>query len=68
VELPGAVKTVDLYEKAISRKISFAPGRIFTLQDQYQNCLRLNYGLIWNDRLEAHLKLLGTMAKAEMAS
>jgi DNA-binding transcriptional MocR family regulator len=68
VELPGAINTTDLYEKAIRRKISFAPGRIFTLQHQYGHCLRLNYGLIWNDQLERHLKTLGNLAKAELRS
>lgn len=66
VELPRSVNTMSLYEKASRRKISFAPGRIFTLQDQYDNCLRLNYGLLWNERLETHLKALGDLAKAEL--
>lgn len=66
VELPGKADTVALYQEAIRRKISFAPGRIFTLQDQYRNCLRLNYGLVWNEKLEGHLKMLGNFVKAEM--
>jgi DNA-binding transcriptional MocR family regulator len=66
VELPKAIDTMQLYDKAITRKISFAPGRIFTLQNQYHNCMRLNYGLVWNDWLETYLKVLGNLAKAEM--
>ncbi len=63
VELPKPVDTMALYEKAVVQKISFAPGRIFTLQDQYHNCLRLNYGLVWDVRLETYLKILGNLAK-----
>ena len=63
VELPATVNTIDLYEKAARRKISFAPGRIFTLQNQYENCMRLNYGLSWNDQLQTNLKVLGDLAK-----
>ncbi len=63
VELPKPIDTMVLYEKAVAQKISFAPGRIFTLQDQYQNCLRLNYGLVWDVRLETYLKILGNLAK-----
>jgi hypothetical protein len=65
-ELPGNIDTIDLYEKALRQKISFAPGRIFTLQNQYANCLRLNYGLLWNDQLEKSLQALGHLAKAEL--
>ncbi|MPR37277.1 aminotransferase-like domain-containing protein [Salmonirosea aquatica] len=63
VELPPNIDTVDLYEKALARNISFAPGKIFTLQDQYQSCMRLNYGLLWNVQTEAQLKALGELAK-----
>jgi DNA-binding transcriptional MocR family regulator len=66
VELPVPISTVNLYEKAIRQKISFAPGRIFTLQSQYDNCMRLNYGLLWNNKLETHLKALGSLAKREL--
>jgi DNA-binding transcriptional MocR family regulator len=66
VELPEPIDTMELFEKAITRKISFAPGRIFTLQNQYHNCMRLNYGLLWNDKLETQLKFLGNLAKAEL--
>jgi DNA-binding transcriptional MocR family regulator len=63
VELPADIDTIALYEKALSRQISFAPGKIFTLQNQYQSCLRLNYGLLWNDQTETQLKALGELAK-----
>ncbi|MPR36239.1 aminotransferase-like domain-containing protein [Salmonirosea aquatica] len=66
VELPRHVDALELYGKALSHKISFAPGRIFTLQNQYGHCLRLNYGLLWNDELEGTLRRLGELAKAEV--
>ncbi|MFD1769785.1 hypothetical protein [Sphingobacterium suaedae] len=52
IELPSNINAIDLYERAQRLNISFAPGRVFTLQKQYENCLRLNYGLLWNDALE----------------
>lgn len=66
VELPDGTNTLALYEKAVKRKISFAPGRIFTLQKQFDNCMRLNYGLLWNEKVEDSLKLLGDLAKTEL--
>jgi len=63
VELPTAVDTVKLYELALRHRISVAPGRMFTLQQQYTNCLRLSYGLLWDDRVERALTTVGKLAK-----
>lgn len=62
VELNKGKDTVELYNTAMANKISIAPGRLFTLQNQYNNCLKLNHGLVWNDRVEAALSLLGKLA------
>lgn len=61
VELPKEIDTMLLYEKCLQAKIGFAPGRIFTLQNQFNNCLRLNYGLDWNDKLKNDLRYLGEL-------
>ncbi len=63
VELDKKADTIALYEKAVRQKISFAPGRIFTLQPQFNNCMRLSYGLRWSDRLDDTLKQLGKLAR-----
>ncbi len=63
VELNKKINTIKLYEMALQQKISFAPGCMFTLQKQYNNCLRLNYGLEWNEKVENALKMLGRLAK-----
>ena len=63
VELEEKIDTAELYEQAIRQKISIAPGRMFSLQDQFNNCMRLTYGQRWNEQLENKLKLLGKMVK-----
>jgi DNA-binding transcriptional MocR family regulator len=62
VELNKKIDTVELYNTAMANKISIAPGRMFTLRNQYNNCLKLNFGLLWNDKVEGALKLLGKLA------
>jgi len=62
VELNKKTDTVELYNAAMANKISIAPGRMFTLQNQYNNCLKLNFGLVWNEKVEGALKLLGKLA------
>src|SRR6185369_13343574 len=52
VELNAKADTIELYNKAIRHKISIMPGRMFTLQKQYHNFFKLNYGTVWNDKIE----------------
>jgi DNA-binding transcriptional MocR family regulator len=65
VELPKTIDTIELYNEAVSRKITFSPGSMFTLQKQFSNCMRLTYGLEWNEKTENALKLLGKLAKSK---
>ncbi|ANE49885.1 PLP-dependent aminotransferase family protein [Flavisolibacter tropicus] len=63
LELNKKIDAIRLYEKAHRQRISIAPGPMFTLQNQYSNCIRLSYGLKWSRELETGLKQLGRMAK-----
>lgn len=63
VELDKKIDTTKLYYKAMQQNISIAPGRMFTLQDQYKNCMRLSYGQRWTPFIEERLRLLGTIIK-----
>jgi DNA-binding transcriptional MocR family regulator len=62
VEFDRTVNTAELFDRAIKQKISIAPGRMFTLQDQFENCMRLSLGLPWSAELEQKLKTLGRLA------
>lgn len=64
IELPHHIDTRLLLEKAEVFQIKFTPGRLFTLQDQYNNCMRLSYGLLWNAEIDAALQKLGALVKA----
>ncbi|KIO77462.1 GntR family transcriptional regulator [Pedobacter lusitanus] len=63
VELDAKVNTARLYDQTIKRNISFAPGRMFTLQNQYNNCLRLSYGLPWTDQINHAIKTIGSLIR-----
>lgn len=63
VEFPGEMDTAELYNHALARQISIAPGRMFTLQNQFQNCMRLCIGLPWTDDLALKLRQLGNLAR-----
>ncbi|MBO9728682.1 MAG: PLP-dependent aminotransferase family protein [Chitinophaga sp.] len=61
------INTAELYDLAIKHRISIAPGRMFTLQDQYTHCMRLNFGMPWSEEVKSKLKQLGRMAKQLLA-
>ncbi|WP_183576078.1 PLP-dependent aminotransferase family protein [Mucilaginibacter sp. X5P1] len=62
VEFDKKINTAELFDIAIKQKISIAPGRIFTLQNQFENCMRLSIGLPWSEEIRQKLKLLGLLA------
>ncbi|MVT08427.1 aminotransferase-like domain-containing protein [Chitinophaga tropicalis] len=61
VELNKSVNASELFDRAVKQKISIAPGRMFTLQDQFENCMRLSIGLPWTEEVEQKLKQLGRL-------
>ncbi len=63
LELDKKIDTYQLYQEALLHKISIAPGAMFSLQERYQNCMRLSYGMPWTPLLEKALKKLGGLVK-----
>lgn len=63
VELPEQINTRTLYVEALEYNIAFAPGAIFTTQDKYDNCLRINCGHPWDDRIANAIQVLGDLIK-----
>jgi DNA-binding transcriptional MocR family regulator len=61
LELPAPVDTVDFYTEAQSKKITFAPGCIFSTTGNYRHCLRLN-AACWSEKHKWAVKALGEMA------
>ena len=66
VEINPKIDMKLLFEKAKASGIVFSPGTIFTLQEQYKNCLRLSYALTWNTKIETGLKKLGNLIKEQL--
>lgn len=61
VEFNKKVNTTELFDRAIKQKISITPGRMFTLQNQFENCMRLSIGLPWSGDVQHRLKVLGQL-------
>ncbi len=62
VELPKAIRTRELFERAIAAGICFAPGDLFTTTENYRSCLRLSCGFECDSTLERAIWQLGALA------
>ncbi len=64
IELPEHADALEIHRHALSHGISIAPGPIFSSHARFRNCLRLNYGHVWNAQAEAAIATLGRLAGA----
>ncbi len=60
-EMPEYVNSLKLYERARGAGITFAPGPIFSVRQQFLNCIRLN-AAYWSERIEGALATIGQLA------
>lgn len=61
VEFPSGIDALTLYKLALERDILIAPGPIFSINGDYQHCIRLNYGQPMGRVAEA-VKVIGELA------
>ncbi|MES2579581.1 MAG: PLP-dependent aminotransferase family protein [Pseudomonadota bacterium] len=63
VKLPDGVNALEVHRIALANGISIAPGPIFSAQKRFTDYIRLNYGHIWDARMEASLSTLGSIVR-----
>ena len=63
VVLPESVDALELHRQALAQGISIAPGPMFSAKRAFRNCIRLNYGHIWDERQAVAIATLGRLAK-----
>lgn len=63
VEMDKKIDSATMFDQLLKQSISIAPGRMFSLQNQFNHCMRLSYGMLWNEVLNRKLKLLGRIVR-----
>lgn len=63
IELPENIDAIELHRRALARKISIAPGPLFSPKQMYRNCIRINCALPWTETLDRALITLGRLAE-----
>ncbi|MFH2134503.1 MAG: PLP-dependent aminotransferase family protein [Pseudomonadota bacterium] len=61
VKLPDGVNSLALHREALDLGISIAPGPIFSAQRGFTDYVRLNYGHLWSEEIEAAIAELGRL-------
>ncbi|MBY6031607.1 PLP-dependent aminotransferase family protein [Marinobacter daepoensis] len=62
VQLPDGVSGTEVGRRARAENINVAPGLMFSTTRKFENCLRLNGGNPWTERLETAVIRLGSLA------
>ncbi|WP_369788283.1 PLP-dependent aminotransferase family protein [Rouxiella sp. WC2420] len=65
VELPGKMDATKIYQQALAKRISVAPGTMFAVDNRFSHCLRLNTSFEWNTRAENAVKTLSELVYKE---
>jgi DNA-binding transcriptional MocR family regulator len=63
VELPSQLSALTLYERALTERISIAPGPLFSAKQKFENCIRLNCSNPWSDTIEKAIATLGRILR-----
>ncbi len=61
--MPPKVDAIALYDRALAKGISIAPGHLFSLEQRYTHCIRISCGEHWSPRIEGAVRTLGGLAK-----
>lgn len=68
VELPQQVDALKLHRLASSQNISLAPGHLFSADQRFAHCLRLNYGQAGDARFDDAIRTIGQLASAQLTA
>ena len=67
VEMPPEVDSIRLFDDALQRGISIAPGPLFSACGDYRNFIRLNCAVPWSDAIEGAIRSLGSLAADQLS-
>ncbi len=67
LELPKHIDGLQIYREALKDNISIAPGKMFSLTEQYDHCIRLNASFELNDKYVHALNLLANIIRCHLA-
>jgi DNA-binding transcriptional MocR family regulator len=66
VQLPAGVDAGRVQVEALKQNISVAAGNLFSSQQDYRDCLRINCAVPWGPRVDRGIRTIGRIVKSQM--
>jgi DNA-binding transcriptional MocR family regulator len=63
LELGKNINTYQVHKKALKQNVGIAPGQIFSLRSNYQNCFRIGFGEPWSKEVENGMRKIGKLIR-----
>ena len=65
LEFTSPIDGNALFQQALEQRISVTPGSLFSPSNRYKQCIRISYGLPWDDEIEQGLARLSKLVAAQ---
>ena len=66
VELPDYINTNEMAKQCLARNVAYVPGDGFFPDAGHNNCIRLNYSCMPEEKIEKGMTILGEVIKANL--
>jgi DNA-binding transcriptional MocR family regulator len=65
IELDKNVDAFKLYQAALAKNISIAPGQIFSTDSRFTHFIRISFGISFDETIDKSIRVLGNLIKAQ---
>ena len=65
IELDKNVDAFKLYQEALAKNISIAPGQIFSTDSRFTHFIRISFGISFDETIDLSIKVLGGLIQAQ---
>lgn len=66
VELPEGIDTLELFDRALERKVAYVPGSAFAVEGGFQNTMRLSFSNLEPSQIRMGVERLADLIKASL--
>jgi DNA-binding transcriptional MocR family regulator len=67
IELDKNIDAFRLYQEALAKNISIAPGQIFSTDSRFTHFIRISFGISFDETIDKSIRVLGNLVKAQGA-
>jgi DNA-binding transcriptional MocR family regulator len=65
IELDKNIDAFKLYQEALAKNISIAPGQIFSTDSRFTHFIRISFGISFDETIDKSIRVLGNLIKAQ---